>query len=201
MKNNKENKKEEFYKENIFFTQNNGGEKCSVGIDGKNYEFDESGNVFKVGGEFSDLSKRYECEEGLPEDLKDLVFISLGKQKNWWKKKDKSFFLRSNFLDKDSIGRRMAYMFYSKNYSSLEDVIKTLRDYASAFKRELNEEEIRKAMESVEENKKKKKKRVGIILVIVSSILLGILISHMMKDSVEEPRDGENVEVYVEKGK
>jgi hypothetical protein len=195
MKNNKENKKEEFYKENIFFTQNNGGEKCSVGIDGKNYEFDESGNVFKVGGEFSDLSKRYKCEEGIPEDLKDLVFISLGK------KRDKSFFLRSNFLDKDSIGRRMAYMFYSKNYSSLEDVIKTLRDYASAFKRELNEEEIRKAMESVEENKKKKKKRFGVILVIVSSILLGILISHMMKDSVEEPRDGENAEVCVEKGK
>jgi hypothetical protein len=76
-----------------------------------------------------------------------------------------------------------------------------LRDYASAFKRELNEEEIWKAMESVEENKKKKKKRLGIILVIVSSILLGILISHMMKDSAEELRDGENVEVYVEKGK
>jgi ABC-type transport system involved in cytochrome bd biosynthesis fused ATPase/permease subunit len=94
----------------------------------------------------------------------------------------------------------MAYMFYSKNYSSLEDVIKTLRDYASAFKRELNETEIRKAMESVEENKKKKK-RFGIILVIVSSILLGILISHMMEDSAEELRDGENVEVYVEKGK
>jgi hypothetical protein len=200
MKNNKENKKEEFYKENIFFTQNNGGEKCSVGIDGKNYEFDESGNVFRVGGEFSDLSKRYKCEEGIPEDLKDLVFISLGKQKKSREKRDKSFFLRSNFLDKDSIGRRMAYMFYSKNYSSLEDVIKTLRDYASAFKRELNETEIRKAMESVEENKKKKK-RFGIILVIVSSILLGILISHMMEDSAEELREGENVEVYVEKGK
>ncbi len=86
---------------------------------------------------------------------------------------DGGIFISSNFLDKDDSGRKMGFMFFTKN-NAKNEVIKDLLFFSGLVKRKLVDQDIENINKNINRNKNKKQ------IVILIAAAIAILIIYMV---------------------